>query len=351
MITILRLILTLLLVLGVLPMGMGYALVPGENRLYRMIGGFGAGFFIFQILNLIFHVTLGSFRLMVGIWFVLCGIVAVIGYADCHRKQKKSCVSDPAQKVKLDGIEWLLLAVAVGFVLLQVGNTVYSTFLFCSDDNVYCGTAVNAVFTDTVNRYSPTSGRLEPAFTEETEYILSSFSIYGGMLGLLAGLNPTIIMRTLMPILTVPLGYAVSYLLICRFLGDNKKKNLLALIYVEIFTVMAADKVYAYVTEWWHVVFSWTGKAIFSLIVMPLIFWLLIQLEEDAENNQACRRGLLFICWGAGLVSATAFFVVPVELGAWGIFYLLRTKRWRDIPYFILCGLPCVVNILLIAIL
>ena len=350
MITVLRLILTLLLVLGILPMGMGYALVQGQNRLYQMIGGLGAGFSIFQILNLIFHVTLGSFRLMVVIWLVLCGVIAAAGYVGYFRNREKNSIQLSDKKVKLDWIEWLLLAIAVAFVLLQVGNTLYSTFLFCSDDNVYCGTAVNAVFTDTVNRYSPTSGRLEPAFTEETEYILSSFSIYGGMLGLLAGLNPTIIMRTLMPILTVPLGYAVSYLLICRFLGDNKKKNLLALIYVEIFTVMAADKVYAFVTEWWHVVFSWTGKAIFSLILMPLIFWLLIQLEEDTEHGKACRRALLLICWGAGLVSATAFFVVPVELGAWGIFYLWRTKHWREILYFILCGLPCLVNVLLIAI-
>ncbi len=347
MITVLRLCLTLLLVLCVLPVGMGYALVQGPNRVYRMAGGLGAGFFVFQILNLIFHITLGSFRLMVLIWLVICGIVAAIGYAGHFRSRGKNGLPMPVQKPKLDWVEWLLLAVAVGLILLQVGNTVYSTFLFCTDDNVYCGTAVNAVYTDTVNRYSPTSGRLEPAFTEEAEYVLSSFSIYGGMLGLLSGINPTIIMRTLMPLLTVPLAYGVSYLLICRFLGDNKKKNLLALIYVLVFTVMAADKVYAYVTEWWHVVYSWTGKAIFSLILMPLIFWMLVQMEQDTENGTFCRRALLLTCWGSGLVSATAFFVVPVELAVWGIFYLWRTKRWREIFYFVVCGLPCLVNVLI----
>ena len=59
---------------------------------------------------------------------------------------------------------------------------------------------------------------------------------------------------------------------------------------------------------------------------------------------------LFLVCFAACLIAASLFMIVPLELAIWGMFYLFRTKRWKDTWKFALCSFPTVACALLVMI-
>lgn len=335
----------LLLVFLVIPFGIGNLLICSKSFSLTLLGGLFASFCVFEVLAVIFHVVLGSLRLLTMLWCVICMVAALAGW------RKVVCGKRPtfSRKVPWVRIEQILLLIVVMLVVFQTMNTVLNTFYGNWDDETYCGTAVTSWYTDTVDRYAPGIGVLQPAFSR-TQYNLAAWPVYSSMLAVMTGIHPAIIFRTILPLFEIPLAYYIAYLLIRSFWNDHRKEALLSLIYFNIFTLLAAEHMPQTSGEWWLVVNVWTGKALAVSIIMPLILWLLIQMEEnqkDAIRMRQLWRVLLFVCWAGCLVSATLFFVVPVELALWGGLYLLRTKRWNDVPKFVLSGLPALACVLI----
>lgn len=303
-----------------------------------MMGGLFASFCVFEILSIIFHITLGSLRLQIAIWCVICIIIAMIGW----RKAWHGKMPTFHAGKKWNRMEVILLLIAVAFVVLLTINTVVNVYYGNWDDETYCGTAVTSWYTDTVDRYAPGLGVLQPAFYE-MPYNIASWPVYSAMLAVLTGVHPAIVFRTILPLFEIPLAYYIAYLLLRSFWKDSREKPLLALIYFQLFTLLTAENMPQTSGEWWLVVNCWTGKALMAAIMTPLILWLMIQMEENQTDPVLMKqiwRTLLFVCWAGCFVSASLFFVVPLELALWGGFYLLRTKRWKDFPKFLLCGLP-----------
>ena len=114
----------------------------------------------------------------------------------------------------------------------------------------------------------------------------------------------------------------------------------LGLIYSQLFVLITAEKL-AISSEWWLVVNCWSGKALAFNIITPLILWCLFNIEDSSTEERPSYWKLLFlVCFAACLIAASLFMIVPLELAIWGMFYLFRTKRWKDTWKFALCGFP-----------
>lgn len=328
----------LVLVLGAIPIGMGNAILGGKNLTLIMFCGLFASFCVFEMLAVPFHAALGSLRLMTVLWCMICGVVALWGF------WKFCCGVRPERspEERWTRTQKLLLVVVVAFVLLQVLNTLLNTYYGNWDDETYCGTAAASWYTDTVDRYGPNSGVLQPAFYNE-KYNIAAWPVYSSMLAVLTGTHPVILFRTVLPLLEIPLAYYIAYLLLRCFWPKARDKALLGLLYYILFTLLVAEKMPQTSGEWWMVVNIWTGKALTNAIMIPLVLWLMIRLDQCCQDPEAQRtlwRVLLPVCWASCFISASLFFVVPMELLLWGGFYLIRTRRWTDISKFIVCGLP-----------
>lgn len=325
----------------IIPFGMGNVFICSESFFLTIIGGLFSGFCVFEILSLVFHVALGSLRLQIAIWCVICIVIASMGWWKAVRGERPVL----AKPEKWTRMEMILLLIAIAMILFQTMNTVLNTYYGNWDDETYCGTAVTSWYTDTVDRYMPGLGVLKPAFYEMS-YNIASWPVYSSMLAVLTRIHPAIIFRTILPLFEIPLAYYIAYKLIRVFYKESKEKILLAFIYFQLFTLLAAEHMPQTSGEWWQIVNCWTGKALATSIMTPLILWLLIQLEEKQKERFSrgpLWRTLLFVCWSGCFISASLVFMVPMELALWGGLYLLRTKRWRDFPKFVLCGMPTLV--------
>ena len=70
-------VLVLVFVFAVLPLGLGKLLVGGQETKLALLGGLFAEFCLFEVLAMISHVTMGSLRLMTGLWSVACVALAM----------------------------------------------------------------------------------------------------------------------------------------------------------------------------------------------------------------------------------------------------------------------------------
>lgn len=324
-----------LLVLFVVPYGMGCALIPGRDRTLAFFGGWFASLLVFHLLALIFHVTLGSLRVLNVIWCVACGATAAYGYWRRARWPKQ----EKRPLVRPDKLELLLLAAVL---VIVVGHTVYtllSTTYINSDDQTYCAIAADSWYTDTVNRHDPTSGVLRECFYNKP-YTWSTWPVYSSLLAVLTGIHPTIIHRTLLPLFLIPLTYVLLYKLFRHFMPDSRKSVYLALIYYQMLVVCASTKQNWVSTEWWLLIIPWSGKSLTFNVVTPLVLLVLFWLwdAETPERRKACWITLFLVCAGGCCIAASVFIIVPIELAFYGIVYLWKTKRWGDIPKFLLCG-------------
>ena len=338
---VIRTIVVLVMIFLVIPFGIGNMVIHSKSLFLTVIGGLFFTFCVFEVLSLIFHVTLGSLRFEIVLWCVLCLAIALMGWWKASRGERPEL----KRKVAWTRAEKILLLIVVVFIVFQTMNTVLNVYYGNWDDETYCGTAVTSWYTDTVDRFAASTGIKQDAFYNGY-YNIASWPVYSSMLAVLTGIHPAIIFRTILPLFEIPLAYYIAYLLICVFWKGYRAKALLSLFYFQIFTILAAEHMPQTSGEWWLVVNCWTGKALTAAVMTPLILWLLICLEEQQKDGQDVEpiwRTLLLVCWAGCFISASLFFVVPMELALWGGIYLARTKRWSDFPKFVLCGLPTVI--------
>ena len=337
---ILRVIASLLLVLLLIPGGLGCLLVPSRDRRLVLLGGYCASLAVFEVFQLVFHVTAGSLRLMTLLWCVLCAALAVWGYARHGREVWRGGYKLP----KLTRIEWLLFALGAAVVVALTLNTVLNTYYGNWDDETYCANAVASWYSDLVNRHNPNMGLLQDAFYDK-KYTVAGWPIYSSMLAVLTGLHPAIVYRTILPLFELPLACYAGWLIVRHIFRENRTKALLAFLYLQLFMIAAAETVGGATNEWWQVVDIWSGKALAFNIVSPLVLWLLFEIEDctDQAKHRALWRVLFLVCCACSLIAASLYMTVPVELALWGGLYLLRTRRWRDLRGFVACGIPLVI--------
>lgn len=332
---IIRVCLTFFFVLFFVPLGIGKICIAKHRPLLSYICGFTSSLFYFELLMLIFHTTAASFRAMIVLWCVPCGLLAAIGFF--HSRGEK--LFSFREKLPSDMEEWLLISAVILTVTVVTLNTVLNTTYVNWDDQTYCANAVSTWQKDVVNRFSPFSGLWRQTFYDK-KYVIAGWPIYSSMLAVLSGLHPATVFRTLLPLFEIPAAFGIVYILLREFFPKNPKKILLGILYFTFFALAVSEKMGGNCSEWWLFVNCWTGKALSFNILVPLIFWLMFRLENEQDARARTAYWItLFLVGGASCnIAATMFVIFPIEVGVWGIFYLYRTRRWKDIYKFALCA-------------
>ena len=336
----------LVLVLIVLPFGTGWLLIPGASRSQIYLTGMCASWGLYEILALLFHCALWPLSVMTGVWVGICAAAACVGF---YRRRRDLRGMWDLSSTGVTRAEGFLSALVILLVLVQALHVALSTFYGNWDDSTYCAIATTSWYTNTANRCSPNTGT-PGGILYGGKYVLAFWPVFSASLAQLTGIHPAIVFRTLMPLFEIPLAYGIAWLLARFFFPKDRKKALWAIVVLNGITLVAAEKMGQNCAEWWLKVNPWTGKAIASNIMVPLILWILFHLEETAGMDEQCLWwcSLFMACLASCMVAGTMFVLVPAELAVWGIFYLFRTRRWKDVGYFLVCGTPALTCTLLI---
>lgn len=324
------------LVFFIMPLGIGLLLIPSNSKAQVFITGLCASWSLYEILAILFHCTQWPLHVMTLLWLCICVGLASVGYYS-----KRNAVIHWFQSFQCRQSRWelALWGVLIVLVIAQTLSTVLGAFYGNWDDSTYCSIATTSWYTDTANRYSPQTGEWGTVLYDG-QYVLAAWPLLSASIAQLTGIHPAIIFRTLMPLIEVPLAYWILYLLARFFFVEDRKKAVATVIVAVVINLITANQMGQNSAEWWLILNPWTGKAIASNIMVPMILWILFCLESAVEKpeQRSWWYTLFLACTASCFVAGTMFVLVPVELAIWGTFYLARTRRWRDSLYFLVCG-------------
>ena len=334
------------LVFFIIPLGIGLLLIPSNSKAQVFITGLCASWSLYEILAILFHCTQWPLHVMTLLWLCICVGLAGVGYYS-----KRNAVIHWFQSFQCRQSRWelALWGVLIVLVIAQTLSTVLGAFYGNWDDSTYCSIATTSWYTDTANRYSPQSGEWG-AVLYDGQYVLAAWPLLSASIAQLTGIHPAIIFRTLMPLVEVPLAYWILYLLARFFFVEDRKKAVATVIVAVVINLITANQMGQNSAEWWLILNPWTGKAIASNIMVPMILWILFCMESAVgkPEDRSWWYTLFLACTASCFVAGTMFILVPVELAIWGTFYLFRTRRWRDSLYFFACGVFPLVCLLLV---
>ncbi|MDO5147439.1 MAG: DUF6077 domain-containing protein [Eubacteriales bacterium] len=212
------------------------------------------------------------------------------------------------------------------------------------DDAWYVGTAVVSYFTNTINRISPYTGEWMSSLPPD--YTLSPWPVFCAVLGKLSRCHPAIIMHTFVPIIFIPMAYAVYAMIAAKLFDGNKEKVSWFLLFLCMINIFGYWSIRS--TSTFLLFRIWQGKAILCNIIIPAVIYMFMDFVEEAEHKKTDKLMKLFLVIEAGTtVSSMGVILIPVMLAALCCVYSMIYKKMKVCFEMMLCLLPCFLQIIM----
>lgn len=203
------------------------------------------------------------------------------------------------------------LHVFVCIVLILIQIYAYVAYAHIDDDDaVYIGTATVSVQTDTLYKYSASTGD----DNEENliaRYRLGPFPLYNAVTSKLLDIHPAIVGHVIMSSLFVVITYCVYGLIGSELFKKDKKMTytfLMLMCIINIFGYYSGRSNFTF-----FLTRGWQGKSVLANLIIPVIVLFFIKAEKNNYSFEYCL--LLFITILAGTFTTTMGVAMPpIEL-------------------------------------
>ena len=185
------------------------------------------------------------------------------------------------------------------------------------DDTFYVGSATVAVQTDSLFKYSGTTGE-ENLENQLSRYRLGPFPIYLAVISKVIDTHPAIVAHTILPIILVPLVYIIYGLIGKELFKEDEKKVFYFLLIMNIINLWGNYSIRNNFS--FFLLRIWQGKAVLANVILPAIILFFIKAEENNYKLKYCL--LLFITILGGVLTTTMGIALPpIELMLLAIVY------------------------------
>lgn len=236
------------------------------------------------------------------------------------------------------GLPKILTAICLILIVFQMYMYVGTNTHIDDDDAFYVGTATTTIETNTLYKYSATTGGLEGEHNIP-RYRLGPFPIYYAIVSSWINIHPAIVAHVILPIIFIILVYSI-YALLGHELFNKDLKN--SIIFVLLFCFLNLFGNYSIRTTFTFLLFRiWQGKAVLCNIIIPLIFYMF--LSEEKKQDELITKITLFLIVLAGVFTTTMGVVFPsIIIGVLGLLYVFYNKSIKNIFGHFLCCLPAI---------
>lgn len=205
-------------------------------------------------------------------------------------------------------------------VIILVGLQVYSFVGYMhidDDDTFYVGSATVAIQTDSLFKYSATTGS-EDLENQLSRYRLGPFPIYLAVISKAIDTHPAIVAHTILPIIFVPLVYMIYGLIGKELFKEDENKVFYFLLIMNIVNLWGNYSIRNNFS--FFLLRIWQGKAVLANVILPAIILFFMKLEENNYQLKYCL--LVFITVLAGVLTTTMGIALPpIELMLLAIVY------------------------------
>lgn len=234
---------------------------------------------VFQVLAVPMIFLRAPFHVLKYVWMavVICLIIVSI-FLNHHNFIGKLKNSFSIQKG--DRTERLIWVAVIAIVIFQ-------TYLLAghmhvdTDDARFVAEAMEAVEKDTMLQYHPLTGEfLGYPLGEMNKDITSPYPIFLGLVGELFHLPPAVAAHVILPILFIPLCYAVYYVVGSWLLNDNSRHTGLFLLFLGLIHTFSFESIFA--SGYTLLTIIWQGRSVAAMVLLPLLWYVLLRMTGQA---------------------------------------------------------------------
>lgn len=290
--------------------------------------GYIAYFSVFGIFMIPLTFMWVSLSAAAKIWAV--GMFVCVGIAvGIFLKTRKESSYKKARK----GFDWFWTAV-FAVVLLQCLIVIFYQDVTV-DATYYVGQVSTSVYTDTLQRYNPYTGKILKNFS--VRYVFSSYPMHNAVWCRLTGVHPIVQAKIVMSVMNVLVANVLIYQVGKRFFGHQKRKAGL-MVCIVAFLQLFSYTIYTPGTFFFTRCYE--GKAILANISMILVFYCGIWFWQEAED----KRMWIFLMLTN--ISAITFsgsaIIMPAAVSAAILPGILKTRKFKKLVSYIVVMLPSI---------
>ena len=318
--------LMILLILLIIPELVGLFILrffkkENTNIILAFIVGYLTEFAVCQLIAVPYIYLEKTLTELIKVLTIIFGSISVLSIAINLTNIKNIIISCFNYIKKMPKILSLLVVILIG---LQVYSFV--GYMHIDDDDAfYVGTATVAVQTDSLFKYSATTGE-ENLENQLSRYRLGPFPIFLAVISKLVDTHPAIVAHVMLPIVFVPLVYMIYGLIGKELFKEDEKKVFYFLLVMSIVNLWGNYSIRNNFS--FFLLRIWQGKAVLANVILPAIILLFMKLEENNYQFKYCL--LVFITVLAGVLTTTMGIALPpLELMLLAIVYELSKTRFK----------------------
>lgn len=264
-------------------------------------------------------------------------VLEVIFVLSRHAQDILGLIRQIPAKLKKGGIIGLLVILSIlmqGFMLSYFEHT-------DDDDARFVPSAVAAVEKDMMFEENPVTGELlYSRISEVFKDMVSPWIMFWAVLSKISMIHPAILMHSIVPLIFIPLAYAVYWLLAGCLFEEHEKK----LVFVGLVSAIHIFSGYSVYNSGAFLLFRiWQGKALFASIFAPLLIMLALRLFQ-MEKPRAWEYLLIAMtCCGTCLTSGFGIILAAMFWGIISVIYGIVKKAPKVMIGLWISLIPCVV--------
>lgn len=207
------------------------------------------------------------------------------------------------------------------------------------DDAYYVGTATTTIETNTLFKYSPTTGGTTGEHND-FRYKLGPFPIYYALISSATNIHPATVAHIILPVVFILLAYSIYYVLGYEVFDKDLEKTSLFVLIISILNIFGY---YSKRTTFSFLLLRiWQGKAVLCNIIVPLVLLLMLKAENYEYNFMSCF--LITIAVIAGVFTTTMGIALPVIIiGILGFIFGVKDKSIKNMFKCFLCCIPALI--------
>ncbi|MCR4651228.1 MAG: hypothetical protein K5662_05695 [Lachnospiraceae bacterium] len=342
--------LVLLIIMGVIPLGLGVlpALFVDRNSRsipFIYVAGFITSLAVFQLVAVpIIIVAPFGFRIIVPLYLILTILLATAGYVLMALDIRKNgrLFKDENATGRLisreEKFEWVIFFILFGFQLIMY----FRMTSFDGDDAYYVVQSLLTYETDTLYRIMPYTG-LSTAI--DLRHSFATVPVWIAYIAKLSGIHPTIIAHSVIGFVLLTVTYMIFYLSTGILLKKEPKRVPIMMILICVLHIFGNVSIYTNAT--FLLTRTWQGKSMLANIAIPAVIWLLLAIF-DTEIEQKKRLGywivLFLINVVAAMCSTASVFLIAMLVGLSGVVLTVINKNIQILLRLMITCVPLVIS-------
>ncbi len=294
-----------------------------NNVLFAFVIGYIVEFAVCELISLPMIFMEKSYNTLLCVYAAIILLLTLISFILNLKNIKELIKVNFKRLKKFPKLLSLLCILIIGF---QIYQYVFYTHVD-DDDAFYVGTATTSIQTNSLYKYSSTTGA-EKGEQHLMRYRLGPFPLYLAIVSSVINIHPAIVAHVVFPVIFVLVVYTIYYLIGNTLFKGNQKSSLLLVLLISVLQIWGCYSVRT--SEAFFLFRIWQGKALLAAMILPLTWLIFFKANENNFNFITCF--LLFLTvLAANLLTTMGIGIPPITLMALALAYEISRINFKNL--------------------